>query len=484
MGNAAAAKLPAVIDNANEAELKLLIGAAREDCEKRSSQLLELESLVAEAETLHRLRRIFQELPKEQNGNISLEGLCDAVKRDADLAQEYGLPKVVRVNSEESVARIFRAADVNSDGSLDWDEFRAAMAMAHGQLLARRTPRASLNTLACHFLGVPKTSAASFDMITEPLPIEDWNIDYWTLDEKSQVLLPLQVAKEWDCLSDLGFNINPKVFVNFTTAVKQTYRDVPYHNFFHALAVVHFAFKLVKAADLRQDDDLDRRDLLALLLAALCHDCDHRGRNNAFEVLSLSRLALRYNDKSPLENHHCATAFQLALDSQKDSCNVFHGLNPDDFRHIRERMVSGILGTDMAFHHDQVTKLQKIQDSRSLVDCDDGQFFVDAFLHAADIANPLMSPAVSAQFARAIAAEFTAQVEDEANLGLPVTSFMCGLEDPTVSAKSRLGFMDFVVTPLVSPLFALFPTGLEIPQECLKANREAEQQVLASLATA
>lgn len=480
MGVAAAAELPALIENANEAELKLMIAAAREDCETRSRQLSELASSVAEAETMRRLRQIFQELPKEQNGNVSLQGLCDALKRDADLALEYGLPKVVRVDDEESVARIFRAADENADGSLDWDEFRAAMTMAHEELLARTTPRPRLNTLACQFIGVPKTSAASFDMITEPLPIDDWCIDYWTLEEKSQVLLPLQVAKQWDCLSDIGFNINPKVFVNFTTAVKQTYRDVPYHNFTHAIATVHFAFKLIQAADLRQDDDIDRRDLLALLLAALCHDCDHRGRNNAFEVLSLSTLALRYNDKSPLENHHCATAFQLALDSQKDSCNVFHGLNPDDFRHIRQRMVSGILGTDMAFHHDQVTKLQTIQDARSLVDCEDGQFLVDVFLHTADISNVLMSPVVSAQFSTAIAAEFTAQVEDEAKLGLPVTSFMCGLEDPKVNAKSRLGFMDFVVTPLVSPLFALYPTGLEKPQEYLKANREVEQQVLAN----
>eukprot|EP00930_Biecheleria_cincta_P015083 TRINITY_DN1269_c0_g1_i1.p1 TRINITY_DN1269_c0_g1~~TRINITY_DN1269_c0_g1_i1.p1 ORF type:complete len:481 (+),score=102.01 TRINITY_DN1269_c0_g1_i1:88-1530(+) len=480
MGVAAAVELPSLIENANEAELKLMIAAAREDCEARSQQLLELASSVSQAESTRRLRQIFQEVPKEQDGNISLQGLCGALKRDAELALEYGLPKVLNVDDEDSIARIFSDADVNADGSLDWDEFHSAMTMAHHELKERTTPKPRLNTLARQFIGLPKGSSDISEMLKEPMPIDDWCIDYWTLDERSQVLLPLHVARKWDCLTDIGFDINPKVFVNFTTAVKQNYRDVPYHNFIHAIAVVHFAFKLIQAAELQQDDSIDRRDLLALLLAALCHDCDHRGRNNAFEVLSLSSLALRYNDKSPLENHHCATAFQLALDSQKDTCNVFHGLSADDFRHIRRRMVSGILGTDMAFHHDQVTKLQKIQDRKSMVDCDDGQFVVEAFLHTADVANVLLSPAVSAKFSAAIAAEFTAQVDDEMKLGLPVTSFMCGLEDVKVNAKSRLGFMDFVVTPLVSPLFALYPSGLEKPQEYLRANKELEQQVLAS----
>lgn len=47
----------------------------------------------------------------------------------------------------------------------------------------------------------------------------------------------------------------------------------------------------------------------AFLYAALMHDVDHTGRNNMFEINSASKLAIRYNDDSVLENHHSARAF-------------------------------------------------------------------------------------------------------------------------------------------------------------------------------
>jgi hypothetical protein len=36
----------------------------------------------------------------------------------------------------------------------------------------------------------------------------------------------------------------------------------------------------------------------SLILSGLCHDVSHTGRNNLFEVNSLSKLAIRYHDKA------------------------------------------------------------------------------------------------------------------------------------------------------------------------------------------
>ena len=47
-------------------------------------------------------------------------------------------------------------------------------------------------------------------------------------------------------------------------------------------------------------------DIFALLIASLCHDADHTGRNNSFEVNKKSPIAIKYNDVSVLENHHAA----------------------------------------------------------------------------------------------------------------------------------------------------------------------------------
>jgi hypothetical protein len=43
----------------------------------------------------------------------------------------------------------------------------------------------------------------------------------------------------------------------------------------------------------------------ALILAAIGHDMDHPGLNNAYQMNALTELAIAYNDCSPLENHHC-----------------------------------------------------------------------------------------------------------------------------------------------------------------------------------
>jgi hypothetical protein len=45
-------------------------------------------------------------------------------------------------------------------------------------------------------------------------------------------------------------------------------------------------------------------EMLALLVSSLCHDIDHPGFTNAYEILTGSERAVRHNDLSVLENHH------------------------------------------------------------------------------------------------------------------------------------------------------------------------------------
>jgi calcium/calmodulin-dependent 3',5'-cyclic nucleotide phosphodiesterase len=50
---------------------------------------------------------------------------------------------------------------------------------------------------------------------------------------------------------------------------------------------------------------------MTLLLSGLCHDISHTGRTNTFEINSLSNLAIRYHDRSVLEQHHAAKTLKL-----------------------------------------------------------------------------------------------------------------------------------------------------------------------------
>jgi 3'5'-cyclic nucleotide phosphodiesterase len=56
------------------------------------------------------------------------------------------------------------------------------------------------------------------------------------------------------------------------------------------------------------------------LLAAYCHDIDHTGMNNAFEINTASDLALLHSDDSVLEKHHAHMTFKVLL--QVCSCLI------------------------------------------------------------------------------------------------------------------------------------------------------------------
>jgi len=56
--------------------------------------------------------------------------------------------------------------------------------------------------------------------------------------------------------------------------------------------------------------------LLTCYLSAIIHDFEHRGVNNDFLIKTSDHLALLYNDSSPMENHHVASAFMIMKEDQ------------------------------------------------------------------------------------------------------------------------------------------------------------------------
>lgn len=88
-------------------------------------------------------------------------------------------------------------------------------------------------------------------------------------------------------------------------------------------------------------------DKMALTFSALCHDVSHTAHNNAFEMNSYSKLAIRYNDKSVLENHHLSTTFRIL---QIPQSNIFAQMEKSDFQYLRKSMINNILSTDMKEH--------------------------------------------------------------------------------------------------------------------------------------
>ncbi|MEQ2269438.1 cGMP-specific 3',5'-cyclic phosphodiesterase, partial [Xenotaenia resolanae] len=85
-------------------------------------------------------------------------------------------------------------------------------------------------------------------------------------------------------------------------SVRKNYRkNVAYHNWRHALNTAQCMFALLKSG--RLQNNLSDLEILALMIATLCHDLDHRGVNNSYIQRSDHPLAQLYCH-STMEHHH------------------------------------------------------------------------------------------------------------------------------------------------------------------------------------
>jgi 3'5'-cyclic nucleotide phosphodiesterase len=91
-------------------------------------------------------------------------------------------------------------------------------------------------------------------------------------------------------------------------------------------------------------------EMLAMYVAASVHDYDHPGVNNNFLVQTRDSRALLYNDRSVLENHHCASAFKILQEF-----NFAIGMDRKTYAYWRGFVVDMVLATDLAHHFSLLT---------------------------------------------------------------------------------------------------------------------------------
>jgi len=308
--------------------------------------------------------------------------------------------------------------------------------------------------------GVDTIDAGDFLPMDNDLEtLSNWNLSVPELDndlEKSRLV--------WRSLTRLRLLDDHKIPLNtlasFLNEVRAGYKKNknPFHNYDHALQVMHATQFMLYDSNLRKD--LSKLLQLGILIASYCHDVDHTGRTNAFEVEKQTALAIEYNDRSVLENHHASYTFQIL---KKDSANIFKELSKDDNKVIRKLIVSCILATDMAVHGQTTKSMQELQEkvkipstlSKKTNDMSDYHLteqdislVTGYFVHAADLSGPAKEFKLAYLWATRVNKEFSNQVNEEKELGLPLTKHMMNLEDPKVMAKNEIGFMKFVIKPL------------------------------------
>lgn len=272
--------------------------------------------------------------------------------------------------------------------------------------------------------------------------------DNWQWDDPEMIILLRQMYIDLDLVSK--FNIEMNVLHQWLYEIYKNYNQVPFHNFKHCFMVAQMMYGLTWLIDLRSV--LDDVDIFILLTSAICHDLDHPGYNNAYQINAKTELALRYNDISPLENHHCFVAFEIL---QKSHCNILRNVSKEDYKRIREGMIRCILATDMAKHNEILNNFKSVMKNFDFKSQEHKSLLLMILLKVADISNECRPMDVAEPWLECLLQEFFNQSDMEKLEGLPVAPFMD--RDKVTKSSSQIGFIKFALLPLFEALRELFP---------------------------
>jgi len=272
-----------------------------------------------------------------------------------------------------------------------------------------------------------------------------------------------------------GMYFDPVLMGNFLEAAENGYnKSCPYHNWFHAIDVTHCVFRFLQINAC--DAYLSSTERFGLLVSAICHDVGHPGLNNSFLIETSHELALRYNDKSPLENMHCAQLFEFV---NLPNCSIFARLSKSHYQEVRKVCIEAILCTDNVQHFNLIKEVQMLYEvnseildasrevyheedefpTKEAVECyrlpESHKLLVKLTLHLADISNSMKPFRISRIWAWQVLEEFFLQGDMERRLGVPVQALHD--REKVNRSFSQLGFIEFLVSPLLYSVVKVLP---------------------------
>nr|XP_016775928.3 cGMP-inhibited 3',5'-cyclic phosphodiesterase 3B isoform X2 [Pan troglodytes] len=319
-----------------------------------------------------------------------------------------------------------------------------------------------------------------YDSLIEKM--SNWNFPIFELVEKmgeksgrilSQVMYTL--------FQDTGlleiFKIPTQQFMNYFRALENGYRDIPYSDG----RINHGRIAYISSKSCSNPDEsygclssnIPALELMALYVAAAMHDYDHPGRTNAFLVATNAPQAVLYNDRSVLENHHAASAWNLYL--SRPEYNFLLHLDHVEFKRFRFLVIEAILATDLKKHFDFLAEFNaKANDVNSngieWSNENDRLLVCQVCIKLADINGPAKVRDLHLKWTEGIVNEFYEQGDEEANLGLPISPFM-DRSSPQL-AKLQESFITHIVGPLCNSYDA---AGL-LPGQWIEAEEDNDTE--------
>ncbi|XP_068544160.1 cone cGMP-specific 3',5'-cyclic phosphodiesterase subunit alpha' isoform X3 [Anas acuta] len=248
------------------------------------------------------------------------------------------------------------------------------------------------------------------------------------------------------------FKVPAEVLTRWMYTVRKGYRDITYHNWRHGFNVGQTMFTLLMTGRIKKYyTDLEA---FAMVAAAFCHDIDHRGTNNLYQMKSAAPLA-KLHGSSILERHHLEYSKTLLQD---ESLNIFQNLNKRQFETVLHLFEVAIIATDLALYFKKRTMFQKIVDAIEKMETEEEaikyisidptkkEVIMAMMMTGCDLSAITKPWEVQSKVALMVANEFWEQGDLERTVlqqqPIPMMDRNKGDELP----KLQVGFIDFVCT--------------------------------------
>ncbi|CAI2378850.1 unnamed protein product [Moneuplotes crassus] len=248
------------------------------------------------------------------------------------------------------------------------------------------------------------------------------------------------------------FNIPLKKLCKFSEEMQKGYSE---ENEFHCpahivdtLQAMHYMYT---TANLKKY--LKKGDILASFFANIIHDYEHPGYTNQFIVRIKHPLALRYNDKNVLENHHLASSFKVLLQPEY---NFLENLSNESFFELRKISIQAVLSNSSYF--DLLARLKVKLDSKFPTENqEDVNLVISITLKISDMFKVVRSPTVFFKWMDKMFNEL--YYMEKMYLDLSATKFID--RDNTDREESYSSYIEVLCRPL-------FATFLIITEEDIK----------------
>ncbi|CAH1180236.1 unnamed protein product [Phaedon cochleariae] len=249
--------------------------------------------------------------------------------------------------------------------------------------------------------------------------------------------------------------------LKFILTVRKNYRRVPYHNWTHGFSVANSMYCIIK----HSKGAFNTNECLALYVGALCHDLDHRGKNNKFMLETESPLAAIYST-STMEHHHFN---QTVVILQQEGHNIFSKLQNDDYKQVLSLLKHCILATDLAVFFPNKAKLTEIVQigSFSWNDAEHRMLIQAIAMTGSDLSASAKPWKIQAKTVKVIFEEFYDQGDAEKAAGrLPIP--MMDRNQPDQQPSTQVGFLTGICIPCYNLLYTLIPETKALLDMCHK----------------